>query len=321
MNRSHEKKGTSMFSRLPVVLMLAASLSVFHPGLVNAADPVKPKNDKSAPEHDTTVPKVEVQEKFIWGIVVNVVLSSVFSMFTDWLIKKLGVDVSAGDKPLSLPNFGDAAAAAPTPVASVGDIKAQLVNVAVIAVTGILTNKLNSVLTHAFLGKDAPTTAKPKAALQVKNGDPNYQAAHIAILAVDAAGNVTGLRSVKQGFNTGERFKVRVISTYDALVALGNINPSGKERQIYPPQANTVISIKAGTEVVLPLAADQYFQFTGETGTDQLVVTVVDPRALEGKPSKKRVHRQDVDYGSNFAQEVTPDTYPVISQPIALLHQ
>jgi hypothetical protein len=303
-----------MLSRLPVVLMLAASLSVFHPGLVNAAGPAKPGNDKPATE------KVEVQEKFIWGIVVNLVLSSVFSMFTDWLGKKLGTDVSGG-KPLTLPNFGDAAAAAPTPVASVGDIKAQLVNVAVVAVTGILTNKLNSVLTTAFLGKDVPTTAKPKAALQVKDGDPNYQAAHIAILAVDTAGNVTGFRSVRDGFRTGERFKVRVISTYDALVALGNINPSGKERQIYPPGTNTVISIKAGTEVVLPLAADQYFQFTGETGTDQLVVTVIDPRALEGKPSKKRVHRQDVDYGSNFAQEVTPDTYPVISQPIALLHQ
>lgn len=314
MNRSHEKKA-NMFSRLPVVLTLAASLALFHPGLVNAADPVKSKNDKPATE------KVEVQEKFIWGIVVNLVLSSVFSMFSDWLTKKLGGDVTAGSKPLTLPNFGDAAAAAPTPVASVGDIKAQLVNVAVVAVTGILTNKLNSVLTSAFLGKDVPTTATPKAALQVKDGDPNYQAAHIAILAVDDAGNVTGLRSVKEGFRTGERFKVRVITTYDALVALGNINPSGKERQIYPPQANTVISIKAGTEVVLPLAADQYFQFTGETGTDQLVVTLVDPRALEGKASKKRVHRQDVEFGSNFAQEVAPDTYPVISQPIALLHQ
>lgn len=297
--------------RLPAVLLLAVSLSVFHPGLVSAADP-KPKQP---PE------KVEVQEKFIWGIVVNVVLSSVFSMFTDWLFKKLGVDATAGGKPPALPNLGDAATATPTPVANVGDIKAQLVSVAIVAVTGILTNKLNGVLTHAFLGKDAPTTAKPKVALQVKDGDPNYQAAHIAILAVDNAGNVAGLRSVKDGFRTGERFKVRVVSTFDALVALGNINPSGKEKQIYPPAKDTVISVKAGTEVVLPLAADQYFQFTGEAGTDQLVVTLVDPRALEGKPSKARVHRQDVEFGSNFAQEVTPDTYPVISQPIALLHQ
>ena len=82
--------------------------------------------------------------------------------------------------------------------------------------------------------------------------------------------------------------KVRVISTFDALVAIGNVNPSGKEKQIYPPAKDTVISVKAGTEIVLPLVADQYFQFTGETGTDQLVVTLVDPRALEGKPSKAR---------------------------------
>jgi len=311
MNRAHERKVVTVVPRLPVVLLLAASLSVFHPGLAAAAEskPAQP------PE------KIEVQEKFIWGIVVNVVLSSVFSMFTDWLFKKLGVDTTAGGKPPTLPNLGEVAAAPPTPVASVSDLKGQLVNVAVVAVTGLLTNKLNSVLTHAFLGKDVPTTAKPKAALQVKDGDPNYQAAHIAILAVDPAGNVTGLRSVREGFSTGERFKVRVISTFDALVALGNINPSGKERQIYPPGNNTVVSIKAGTEAVLPLAADQYFQFTGEAGTDQLVITLVDPRALEGKASKRRVHRQDVDYGSNFAQEVAPDTYPVISQPIALSHR
>ena len=313
--RPYNKKETSMLSRMPVILMLVASLSVFHPGLVNAADPAKPKNDKPAPE------KVEVQEKFIWGIVVNIVLSSAFSMFGDWLTKKLGGDPGAGGKPLTLPSFGNAINAAPTPVGSASDIRGMLVNVAVVAITGALSGKLNSALTRAFLGKDVPTTAAPKAPLQIKDGDPNYQAAHIAILAVDDAGNVTGFRPVREGFRTGERFKVRVISTFDALVAIGNINPSGKEKQIYPPAKNTIISVKAGTEIVLPLVADQYFQFTGETGTDQLVVTLVDPRALEGKPSKARVHRQDVEFGSNFAQEVAPDTYPVISQPIALLHQ
>lgn len=314
MNHARNKRN-NMSSRLPVALILAASLSVFHPGLVNAAEANKPKKDKPATE------KVEVQEKFIWGIVVNLVLSSAFSMFSDWLTKKLGGTPDAGGKPLSLPSFGDAANAAPTPVGSASDIRGLLVNVAVVAITGALSGRLNSALTSAFLGKDVPTTAPPKTPLKLKDGDPNYQGAHIAILAVDAAGNVTGFRSVKEGFRTGERFKVRVISTFDALVALGNINPSGKERQIYPPGTNTVIAVKAGTEVVLPLAADQYFQFTGETGTDQLVVTLVDPRALEGKPSKKRVSRQDVEFGSNFVQEVTPDTYPMISQPIALLHQ
>ena len=305
-----------MRSRLLLSLLLTTSLAVFHPGLVNAAEPAKPKNDKPVPE------KVEVQEKFIWGLVVNLVLSSAFSMFSDWLTKKLGGDPGAtGGGPLTLPSFGSAVNAAPTPVGSASDIRGMLVNVAVVVITGALSGKLNSTLTRAFLGKDVPTTAAPKAPLQIKDGDPNYQAAHIAILAVDDAGNVTGFRPVREGFRTGERFKVRVISTFDALVAIGNINPSGKEKQIYPPAKDTIISVKAGTEIVLPLVADQYFQFTGETGTDQLVVTLVDPRALEGKPSKARVHRQDVEFGSNFAQEVAPDTYPVISQPIALLHQ
>jgi len=192
------QKETSMLSRLPVILLLAASLSVFHPGLVNAADP-KPDTKKPAPE------KVEVQEKFIWGLVVNLVLSSAFSMFSDWLTKKLGGDpTAAGGKPLTLPSFGDAASAVPTPVGSASDIRGMLVNVAVVAITGALSGKLNSTLTRAFLGKDAPTTATPKAPLQIKDGDPNYQAAHIAILAVDAAGNVTGFRSVKEGFRTGD---------------------------------------------------------------------------------------------------------------------
>ena len=306
-----------MLSRLPVILLLAASLSVFHPGLVNAADPAKPKNDKPAPE------KVEVQEKFIWGIVVNVVLSSVFSMFGGWLKNRL-TQGSHGTAPAGGQGFSAAAAATvnttPKPMSGAVDFRSLAVDVGIAILTGGLSGKLNSALLRTFTGKDANLTTTPKTPFQVKNGDPNYQAAHIAIMAVDENGNVTGFRSVTQGFRSGERFKVRVVSTFDALVAIGNVNPSGKQKQIYPAENGAVVTVKLGVEAILPLKPDEFFEFTGEKGAEQLVVTVLDPRALEGNASKARVHRQDVDYGSNFAQEVAPDTYPVISQPIALTH-
>ncbi len=320
-----------MRSRLLLSLLLAGSLSVFHPGLVNAAEPARPKNDKPAPE------KVEVQEKFFWGILANAILTSVFSAFSEWLKNRLtgGPQGASAYTPVTpLPPVGMAPMPAaplppmdasfpppPAPVSAVTELKQQVVSAAVIAATGVLANQLGTLLTNAFLAKDINPKAKPVTPFKVKSGEPNYQAAHIAIMAVDTAGNATGFRPVKAGFRTGERFKVRLISTFDALVAIGNINPSGNQKQIYPPEVGNLVSIKAGVEVTLPLQQDQFFQFAGETGTDHLVVTLIDPRALDGKISRARVYREDVEFGSNFAQEVTPDTYPVISQPIALLHQ
>ena len=114
---------------------------------------------------------------------------------------------------------------------------------------------------------------------------------------------------------------MRLISTFDALVAIGNISPSGKEKQIYPPAKDTVISVRQAPKSVLPLVADQYFQFTGETGTDQMVR--FGPVAQNSRQSRRRRRytTRTLEFGSNFARKCRRTLSGDLSQPIALLHQ
>jgi hypothetical protein len=163
---------------------------------------------------------------------------------------------------------------------------------------------------------DLPT--KP---IQMDNGRPNYQGVHAAIVGFDKAGAVTGVQPVVAGFRTGERIKLKVLPTFDALLVIENINPQGVRRQIYPPSATEAVSVKAGVEILVPLAADQFFEFAGVTGDEQLVITLRDPRAFGDAESKAQVSRKDEGDGSSFVQETLPGTYPVISQSLKLKHE
>jgi hypothetical protein len=312
--------------RSVLVFALTLSLAATHPTLL-AAPPV-PKNAAHAP---ATTDKPQVEAKFaLWGLLVNAVTSAVFSAFRDWLIKRV---------------FGDApptALASDSPAGSaqtLGDLKTELTGAAIANVSDTVAGGMTRLLDALFAAKSAPLVAQPKAALVVKDGAPNYQAAHVAVIGADRDGKLTGLRPVSEGFRSGERIKLRIATTYDGLLTITNINPDGVRRQIYPPAPGTVVQLPAGKEVLIPLGRDEYFEFAGVTGTEQLVVTIVDPRGLEGAASaigasrgpramdgagaasRKPVYREDVAYGSNFAQQVEPGTYPVISQAMALIHR
>ena len=77
-----------------------------------------------------------------------------------------------------------------------------------------------------------------------------------------------------------------------------------------------------GKEILLPLGREEYLQFAGDVGRDQLTLTVRDPRSLAGgQASTARVFRRDEDYGSNFVQEVKPGRYPVIAEAIGIEHR
>ncbi|MDO8473082.1 MAG: hypothetical protein Q7T05_04610, partial [Dehalococcoidia bacterium] len=91
--------------------------------------------------------------------------------------------------------------------------------------------------------------------------------------------------------------------------------------RLYPGGSN-VVAIPQGQEILIPLAADEWFELSGNTGREQLVITVRDRRSFgEGAASNHRVFRQDEKYGSNFVQEVAPGkTFPVITQSISFMH-
>ena len=110
------------------------------------------------------------------------------------------------------------------------------------------------------------------------------------------------------------------MSTFEGLVAIDNINPKGEQKRVYP-DGNNVVAIPLGQEVLLPLGADEWFELSGNTGKEQLVIAVRDRRAFGDAAATNRVFRQDENYGSNFVQEVSPGkTFPVITQSIAFSH-
>ena len=68
------------------------------------------------------------------------------------------------------------------------------------------------------------------------------------------------------------------------------------------------------------MAEGYYFEFTGPTGDEQLVVTIRDPRAFGAAAATAEANRKDDAFGSSFVQETAPGTYPVISQSLRLKH-
>lgn len=166
----------------------------------------------------------------------------------------------------------------------------------------------------------ASVVGNPTAPLIVDAGKENYHGVHVALVAQAQDGKDFAYRPISAGFKTGERFKLRVVSTFAGELTLENINPRGERKHIYPAKADHVVALQPGRETFVPLGKDEYFQFTRATGREQLVITLADPRAVGASASRHQVYRQDVQYGSNFLQQVTPDTYPRISQAIELTH-
>ena len=174
---------------------------------------------------------------------------------------------------------------------------------------------------RSFSAKDSDTVVgNPAEPMRSVDGKPNYQGIHIAIVAVDKDGKPLGFHSVNQGFRSGQRFRIRVVSTFDGLLAIDNINPSGVQRRVYPAKTSQVVSIKAGEEVLLPLDNNQAFQFSGTKGREQLLIVMRHPQAFGDGASRNPVYRRDEQYGSNLVQEVTTSTYPAIFQNIQLQH-
>jgi hypothetical protein len=273
-------------SRLLICLCL---LSVLVPGRTQTSPPPVSSNQSE-----------ELQPKFfIWGLLLNVAFKFAMAAFTEWRQNKLTNDLS---NPLNY--------------------KKLLLNSATAGLVSTVGGGVGALLGFKGVGAPENTVADlPTKPIQMENGQPNYQGAHVAIVGFDKSGAVTGLQPVVAGFHTGDRIKLKVLPTFDALLVIENINPQGVRRQIYPPSATEAVSVKAGAEILVPLAADQFFEFAGVTGDEQLVITLRDPRAFGDAESKVEVSRKDESNGSSFVQETAPGTYPVISQSLKLKHE
>lgn len=246
----------------------------------------------------------EQEGKMIWGLLIKLIAPSVFQFFAEWLVKRIAVKYDEE----SLQRLAINAASAV--VVNLGDmLKSDTLG-------GKGTRDI--VLMGSATGNSLTEPASP---LKVDKNGENYQGVHVSLVGVDAQGKPTGFRAVADGFKTGERFKLRVVPTFDAIVVLGNLTPRGVQKQIYPAAADQAIRLQAGKEYLLPLGPNQYFQFAGDVGEDKLTITVRDPRSLRpDSASTATVHRKDETYGSNFVQEVRTGHYPVIVEAIAIKH-
>lgn len=236
----------------------------------------------------------EMQPKFIWGLIINIAFKFAMNAFTQWVSAKAHSDLN---NPVTL-----------------STILTNSTKATVVSLAG------GSIFGFKGVGADENTVLGLQTkALQGDSGKENYQGVHVSVVGFDRAGNPTGLQPVAAGFRSGDRIKLKVLPTFDGLLVLDNINPQGKRQQIYPG-ANQAIAVKAGVEIFVPLGRDEYFEFAGVQGDEQLVITLRDPRAVGDAASKVEVSRKDEAGGSSFVQEIAPGTYPVIAQSLRFKH-
>lgn len=234
------------------------------------------------------------EAKVIWGVLLKLVAPIVFDYFSEWVKGKV-------KEKLNDPEFRK--------------MLSDSANAAIVKVQNYLgTRDIVLISPNAREGE-------PAALLKSDTSGENYQGVNIALLEIGEDGQPKGYRNIAEGFKTGERFKVRILSTFDALVVLGNINPRGIQQQIYPASKENAVSIPAGKEILLPTGQDEYLQFVGNAGNDKLTFTVRDARSLApGQASRAQVFRRDSGVGTHFVQEVKPGLYPVIAEAISIEH-
>ena len=238
----------------------------------------------------------QVEPKLVWGVTVghdsSGLASMVFSSFKDWLGEKVTSSMRTG----------------------LGAGNAQLLSKD--SGARIVEAKSPGIMSKDAVNTTVQAPAKP---LNVENGKENYQAAQVSLGVADPDGKLT-FRPISQGFRTGERFKLHVIATFNGLMLIENINPKRERKQIYPVERTNMVEVQAGKETLIPLGDDQYFEFTDVKGEEQLVFTLRDPRAEGAAKATARVNRKDERYGSQFVQEVKPNTYPSMTEAFKLAH-
>jgi hypothetical protein len=144
----------------------------------------------------------------------------------------------------------------------------------------------------------------------------NYQGVHMKLVALTNAG--LQARPMSGPLLPGERFKIRVTATFEAVAELDKLSGDAwsaqRVGQIYPA-AGTSVQLRAGETVDLPLG-DAYFVAAGQS-TERLVLSVRHPRAIGAAASSQPAYRMDGATGSNYLQLTPAGMLPLFEQVIA----
>jgi hypothetical protein len=263
----------------PFLILLAALL--VSPGIVRA---------QSEPPPLPSLAK-EAESMIVWGMVVDGSDRDPLSLLSAWSKHRTGLEKAAAGG------------------------KEQGPDAAIVGLAGFLGGRTDVAVAIAPNAR----TDTPPLLYHVNGKGENYQGVSVAVAILDGKGAPLGYRPLGAGFDLGERFKLRFLSTFDAVVVLGHVDASGKDKQAYPPKPGEAVSIPAGKAVQLPLGDKEFFKFTGAVAGEKLTFTLRDPRSLDaGRAAAGRAYRRDKASGSDFVQAVAPERFPVISESIPL---
>lgn len=265
-------------------LAVAMLVLFLMPSVSSGADAPSAKDESQVTE--------EPQPKFIWGILIKFAASKAFEIFSEWTYQNML-------RNNMLPS-----------VLTPADVVSPPGAASIASAGGRWTPVVPNV-----------TDSAPNAPLITESGKENFQGVHLALLVLQPDGQTFKVRPVSKGFNSGEKFRIRIGATFDGELSFDNINPKGKRERLYPANAEQVIKIRNSTPVILPLEKDSYFKFDDDVGEEKLIITLRDPRALGDAIAQNMVHRNEGEQGTGLLQEVAAGKYAAIAEAVAFQHR
>lgn len=149
----------------------------------------------------------------------------------------------------------------------------------------------------------------------------NYQGMHMQLLVLDPSGTQVQPRALADGLRVGERFKIRVATTFEAVASIDQVvgDPWYGQRtgQVYPRPGLSVL-MHAGEVVDLPLGDAEFFSMNPAIN-ERLVVGVRHPAAQGATRSQQPAYRQDERSASAYLQLVPRGQWPAFEQQITAL--
>ncbi len=147
----------------------------------------------------------------------------------------------------------------------------------------------------------------------------NYQGVHMHQVLFNASGAPQELRPMGSPLQEGQRFKIRITPTFDAVAevdqVVGDVWYGQRADQLYP-QAGMSVQIRAGETVDLPIEPNGYF-LMNRPANERFVVSVRHPGGVDSRRNDQPVYRQDSTNGSSYLQLVPGGKFPAIEQLVS----
>lgn len=148
----------------------------------------------------------------------------------------------------------------------------------------------------------------------------NYQGIRVSVLLLDDKGAKPVAVPLSTRLKPGQRFKLRVTSTFDGVAALDQVLGTAWEAertgQVYPA-AGMSVEVKAGKATELPVGDAQYFVLDGRPANERLLLSVRHAKAVGGARSSQPAYRSDNATGSSYLQLSPAGSYPAVEQLLA----